>query len=1285
MKTTAKRCRAAAANTIITIMLCMTLVCSPVWAGLPGALTAHAASDTCVELEGTNSGANNYTVAASPIYSYLTVSGSGYMRVQGYGSGSFYNTVYNPSVTDGSFDVIYYDSDFNITSNKHIDAELKLFGGFYESDNNFYIVSGQENPEENENVEVFRITKYDKKWNRLGSCGLYGANTTIPFDAGSCRIDGSGNRLAIRTSHEMYMSEDGLNHQASVLMIVDTDAMKVLRAQYTVSSEGSAYVSHSFNQFIKIGDGETAMLDHGDAYPRSIALLRFSNDLSEGTIWGYLKQSGNVMNFPGETGDNATGASVGGFEITSSGYLIAGNAIYQHCSTLNDSMPRDVFVTAIDTSGSTVTSSGPIWLTDVGSKDNASTPQLVKISDNKFMVLWRLSKEVQYVLVDGDGNKLSETYSLNGTLSDCHPIVRDGKVIWYKWNNDEEVFYVIPVDSPDKVQIINRHCGHSWESVSASNGTAKVKCSKCGETRTVSYPEDFMLGYSTDTSSYSYGYQRAEVSLTDTVYIRGCYHNYDSGEYTTFSELNLEADSSKVVIDKVDNTLTFTDEGTYTITGRHKFDNNATATMTLVVEDPAHVWEVESAKDGVVTYRCSHCGKTKQGGYPSSFDLGYSPDGYSFYYSRKQVTVDLGATLYFDGMYYDDEYQHHTFSDLVLETSDPEKAVVEDGLGVHFTEEGEYTVTARYKYDPSVYCTIKVYSVGSGHEWEFQSAEDGIATFVCTDCGMIKTEEYPRHLLAGFKVNDNAGSCSSFRYNEGMVIIDIADTVTMGVYGYNDLSNFTIETDRPDDSVIDSETGIISFKESGWHEITVRHKYDPSSKDTITFIVNKDLESVELTANPANSCPLGTTVRLDAEENGGWGYEVFTYTLTDPDGNTSELYVANMDDMDHRYFDWTPDRRGTYKIHVSVYDKKHKPEIVVEDDMTYEVTAKVHETMPAEQYSIPNSATSFGNELLEKAPGWEFDAEELAILGHDIEVGEPVTITARYTADDFDDYDVNEMTVTVTRSSCNHDKTELVGAKAATCCEEGFSGDEVCTKCGEVVKAGVVTPVDASNHTGILENAAEPASWYRDGMTASKECTACGAVISSGEVIPAIESVYVEWPENNKYTGKAKTADIEVYDRNYELLTEGRDYLVTYEDNVDPGYAYVYIDFIGNYEGDDYDWFEIVKGDNTLKAVGKTATVKYSNLKKRSQTLLRTKIIGLTNLGKGTKTYTVTSALKSGKSYKKYFTINKTSGKLTVKKGLKKGTYKVKVKVTASGNSYYKSKSQTVTVTIKVK
>ena len=63
-------------------------------------------------------------------------------------------------------------------------------------------------------------------------------------------------------------------------------------------------------------------------------------------------------------------------------------------------------------------------------------------------------------------------------------------------------------------------------------------------------------------------------------------------------------------------------------------------------------------------------------------------------------------------------------------------------------------------------------------------------------------------------------------------------------------------------------------------------------------------------------------------------------------------------------------------------------------------------------------------------------------------------------------------TCTETLPSLGH-KTQLVGAKAAACTEDGYTGDEVCKTCGETVKKGEVIP--AAGHD------------YKDG-----KCTNCG-------------------------------------------------------------------------------------------------------------------------------------------------------------------------------------------------
>ena len=113
---------------------------------------------------------------------------------------------------------------------------------------------------------------------------------------------------------------------------------------------------------------------------------------------------------------------------------------------------------------------------------------------------------------------------------------------------------------------------------------------------------------------------------------------------------------------------------------------------------------------------------------------------------------------------------------------------------------------------------------------------------------------------------------------------------------------------------------------------------------------------------------------------------------------------------------------------------------------------------------------------------------------------------------------------------------------------------------------------------------------------------------------------------------------------------------------------------------------KLAKKANPLKISGKIATVKYSKLKKKTQTLSVTQVIKFTKKAKDKKNYTLSSAKKGSKSFKKYFRINKTTGKVTVKKGLKKGTYYVKIKVKALGNNNYKASVwKTVTAKIRVK
>lgn len=185
--------------------------------------------------------------------------------------------------------------------------------------------------------------------------------------------------------------------------------------------------------------------------------------------------------------------------------------------------------------------------------------------------------------------------------------------------------------------------------------------------------------------------------------------------------------------------------------------------------------------------------------------------------------------------------------------------------------------------------------------------------------------------------------------------------------------------------------------------------------------------------------------------------------------------------------------------------------------------------------------------------------------------------------------------------------------------------------------------------------------------------------------VPAtVEEATITVPDVT-YTGKAQTPEVKV-ELGGKVLENGKDYEAAYDNNINAGTAKVTVTGMGGYAGSAAATFTINKATNPLAIKGKTYSIKYSTLKKKAQVLATSKIYSVTRKGVGKMSYALYSAKKGSKSYKKYFAVNKTTGKLTVKKGLAKGTYKVVVKAKAAGNSNYKVSAQkAVTITIRVK
>ena len=351
------------------------------------------------------------------------------------------------SVSSGASNKVYverYDSSYHFMWQKTLAMELPLFGGCYFGSNYNFVVFGQKNLAESNGTEVSRIVKYDKTWRRLGAASISGSNIQIPFYCGDFAAAQSGDFLYILPSHNMYKSEDGINHQKNLFIKLRISDMKVLdhSADHTSSYTDSGRSSHSFRQFLGIDSGKIVTVDQGDANPRGILLNRYSNSLGSGMTW--TGERNTVYAFSGTYGANGTqtGSCVGGFEISDSAYLIAVNSVAKGASV---NAQRNIAV--LSSSKSNPSAVTLRWITNHPAQANAklSSPHFVKINSNKFIVIWKENELVKWSYVNANGAPYGSIYSgpSYAMLSDCKPIYKSGKIIWYAQKGTSPVFHEI--------------------------------------------------------------------------------------------------------------------------------------------------------------------------------------------------------------------------------------------------------------------------------------------------------------------------------------------------------------------------------------------------------------------------------------------------------------------------------------------------------------------------------------------------------------------------------------------------------------------------------------------------------------------------------------------------------------------------------------------------------------------------------------------------------------------------------------------------------------------------
>ena len=342
---------------------------------------------------------------------------------------------------DGKVVVEDYDSSFKLQSSWSTQPELPIWGGFYAGVDYNFLIFGQNNPDESSSKEVIRVVQYTKDWQRIKSTSLSNINTKEPFNFGSLRCTEYGDYLYIRTCRTMFKSGDGVNHQSNLMIAIRESDMTA-----TEKDNGAGYVSHSFAQFLLVDQTKHIIsLDQGDAYPRAAIMRQYTQPAGQDSLGTgrNVVTSTEIISFPGNIGDNATGCSVGGLEETSNGYVVA----YSYDGVGGGGSSRDIYLSLTNKNLSSTNK------TKLSTGVKVTTPQMVSTGLNGGYVLWNeqggkgysdaaVGGTLYYAPYDASG-KAGTVKTATAPLSDCKPINYNGKIVWYATSNCEPVFYIL--------------------------------------------------------------------------------------------------------------------------------------------------------------------------------------------------------------------------------------------------------------------------------------------------------------------------------------------------------------------------------------------------------------------------------------------------------------------------------------------------------------------------------------------------------------------------------------------------------------------------------------------------------------------------------------------------------------------------------------------------------------------------------------------------------------------------------------------------------------------------
>ncbi len=584
----------------------------------------------CQTFSGSNIGRHNYSRWAAPSTSDLVPSGTGWMRVQG---GAIKATdSENPKAL-----IEYYSSDFKLQSRKTVTMQLPVWGAFHAGkDGNYYLITGQNNPDKDNSLPVLDIAKYSSDWTLVkhvsvknSSLNAGSKGITGPFDAGTLRCADDGTWLILNMGREMYSG-----HQANLAFQIKMSTMSGL---VHTDANGIGYTSHSFNQFVLLDGTHAVTISHGDAYPRAVVLDYFKADYTEGN----LSSSGatrctlvpftDAADFNNMTEVNYTGASVGGFAKSSTNYIIAYNSINQnkiadYWSNYSDPYTRNIMIASVSRSNLSGTVSRWTVTNYKEDTEKGQTPYLVQTGTDAFAVLWQRGSQVNYTTLDKTGKPSGTIKTFDGALSDCEPVVKNGKIYWYTWNNETVTLYSMNAQNPTALNTVVYKGGHAYEQLTEADeaGNVTLHCTKCGEEKQIVVPTACYAYWTTSDNPNSYSTRFPDNADAGKQLIVRARASAPDG--VTSSEYIMEVTEGAEYLTPVDPDST--DFKQYFQIGQFdpesvrfklriypKYNPSAEKVYSYSLKHSYEITETvppSGSTDGHITYHCTGCGHTYQ-------------------------------------------------------------------------------------------------------------------------------------------------------------------------------------------------------------------------------------------------------------------------------------------------------------------------------------------------------------------------------------------------------------------------------------------------------------------------------------------------------------------------------------------------------------------------------------------------------------------------------------------------------------------------------------------------